>query len=145
MIRHGKVTLPSGDKEFGLAWGKWRHSQILSRGLLDEAAVVTVFRTVEDTREDAVPVTTAVNHSTNQAEKSAQLGPDAGASLLRGVLKQFSGTGSAKPVAVIVDLNAHTGDLGTAVLEERFNSACGCNIYYVGFHSSTVEARCCIH
>ena len=59
--------------------------------------------------------------------------------MLRGALGSLSSK-TTKPVVLIVDLFAHTGDLALAVLKEKFNPGMSIHLHYLGFHASEMEA-----
>ncbi|CAJ1372464.1 unnamed protein product [Effrenium voratum] len=102
-------------------------SALLSKGLLDAAEVVS--------GKDLVAVEGA-------AEKVAQVGVDGCTSILRGALSSL--TGAPKPVVLVVDLNAHTGDLGRAVVKENFlQSMGGMNLFYLGLHATQSDGQSC--
>ncbi|CAJ1412778.1 unnamed protein product, partial [Effrenium voratum] len=145
MIRHGRLMLSMEEKPHSKAWQFWRSSALLSKGLLDAAEVVSGkdLVAVEDISDDALPSTTSLTHTQGAAEKVAQVGVDGCTSILRGALSSL--TGAPKPVVLVVDLNAHTGDLGRAVVKENFlQSMGGMNLFYLGLHATQSEARCVI-
>ncbi|CAJ1461119.1 unnamed protein product, partial [Effrenium voratum] len=110
------------------------------KGLLDAAEVVSGkdLVAVEDISDDALPSTTSLTHTQDAAEKVAQVGVDGCTSILRGALSSL--TGAPKPVVLVVDLNAHTGDLGRAVVKENFlQSMGGMNLFYLGLHATQSE------
>ncbi|CAJ1456543.1 unnamed protein product, partial [Effrenium voratum] len=128
------------EKPHSKAWQFWRSSALLSKGLLDAAEVVSGkdLVAVEDISDDALPSTTSLTHTQGAAEKVAQVGVDGCTSILRGALSSL--TGAPKPVVLVVDLNAHTGDLGRAVVKENFlQSMGGMNLFYLGLHATQSE------
>ena len=141
MIRVGKIVFPvsNNEEEHSATWSFWRNSPILSKGLLEPATALpsSSMKVIEAVGEDTLPSTTSLTHTTNAAERSCQLGAEAYGSLLRGILGQSMSAGT-KPVCLVLDLNAHTGDLGRAVLRERFIG--GLCLYYLGFHETASEA-----
>ncbi|CAJ1394735.1 unnamed protein product [Effrenium voratum] len=140
MIRHGRLMLSMEEKPHSKAWQFWRSSALLSKGLLDAAEVVSGkdLVAVEDISDDALPSTTSLTHTQGAAEKVAQVGVDGCTSILRGALSSL--TGAPKPVVLVVDLNAHTGDLGRAVVKENFlQSMGGMNLFYLGLHATQSE------
>ena len=138
MVRHGRVVYPMEDAVFTKVWQTYRGSQILSKGLLEEAQVMSSkdFVQIEDCSEEALPATTSLTHVANAAEKSVQLGPDAMHSLLRGTVGALGG----KPTVLVVDLFPHTGDLCKAVVREKFKPSMAMNLVYLAFHESEIEA-----
>ena len=137
------VAFPAGDQVHTVTWQFWKNSPILSRLLLDPVNALPSgsMKVIETVDADVVPTTTSLTHTVNAAEKIAQLGPEPYSSLLRGVLTGQTGAGASKPAVLILDLNAHTGDLGQAVFREQFaGSLGGLRLFYLGFHSSEIEA-----
>ena len=141
MCRHGRLTFPSEDEAFGKVWNEWKSCPILSKGLLEEAHCLPTKElvTIEDCSESALPASTTLTHTTNPAEKCCQLGKDAYHSFLRGALGTL-GTKSSKPVVLVVDLFAHTGDLGLAVFKEKFGPVMSNHLHYLAFHANQLEA-----
>ena len=144
MCRHGRLIFPAEDEGHNKVWQEWKACPILAKGLLEEAHCIPTkdIVTIEDVSETSLPSSTSLTHNANAAEKVCQLGKDAYLSLLRGSL-QTLGSKSSKPVILIVDLFAHTGDLGAAVLKEKFNPGMSNHLHYLGFHASQMEVCVC--
>ena len=131
------------DDQHAVTWSFWRNAPIMSKGLLEPAVTLnaSAMKIIEEIGEDTLPFTTSLTHTTNPAERTCQMGADAFGSLLRGMLGHHSSAGAVKPAALAIDLFAHTGDLGRAVLQEHFSrSLGGMHVYYLGFHADDAEA-----
>lgn len=142
MCRHGRLIFPSEDEPFNKVWQTWKACQILSKGLLEEAHSLAAkdFVVIEDCSEDALPASTTLTHHANAAEKCCQLGKDAFYSLLRGSLGALANK-NVKPVVLVVDLFAHTGDLALAVLKEKFNPGMSLHLHFLGLHANQLEVH----
>lgn len=132
---------PADDEAYGKVWQEWKSCPILAKGILEEAHCLASkdYVIIEDCSDSALPASTTLTHVANAAEKCSQLGKDAYQSLLRGALGTL-GTRSSKPVILVVDLFAHTGDLGVAVVKEKFNPQMSNRLHYLGFHANQLEA-----
>ena len=127
-MRSGKIALPVDDSHFQLTWAFWKSTQAFRKGLLDTSNM------------PALPMTTSVTHAmstSGPAEKVAQIGLDASHKVLRGLAPART---SSMPV-LVVDLWAHVGETGKAVLQEKFSPSLAGPVYYLGCHDDEVEAR----
>ena len=143
MVRTGKIAMPVDDEAFSKTWAYWQSSQALRKSLLDSvqmpAARDLVY--VEDVCETSLSATTSLSHGTGTGncpgEKAAQVGVAGQTSLLRG----FLFVNSRSP-HLVIDLWGHVGEMGKAVLHEKFNPCLGAPVYYLAFHADQVEAFC---
>ena len=121
------------EEALGVTWAVFKSTQILNKGLLDEAPVISGkdYLVVEDLSEDALPATTSFDPHQFPAEKCAQIGK-ACHSILRGALCGLAGS---KPVVLVVDLFAHTGEMCKAVIQEKLKPALSTPMRYIGFHA----------
>ena len=142
LVRNGRVVTPLlDDQTHAKVWAAWRSSVLVSKGLLSEAQLISNkdYRLIEDPDTDSVPDSTNITGAVGAAEKWAQLGEHGFGSVLRGALSGLAG--ATKPVVVVIDLFAHTADLCLATIAEAYKpSMGGLHLYYLGFHSSDIEA-----
>ena len=142
----GKILLP-GDHELAkTAWQVWRKSQILSRGLLEEAELLKTkdMLMVESVGDDSLPGTTDSSTHVNPPEKSQQIGVSAGQCILRGFFNSTPDDGERR-AQVIIDLTVHTADITRAFIHERLAKAFGSPCYYLGFAANDDHLEWCQH